>query len=399
MSNLCVTFLALAGLLTDYPPDLSVEGLMKMFRASLVVSVFLFSGIAEAATTTVTATGNCPADPTAVQSAINSAAPGDTIQLLPGPSGLAFNFTCGGGLTVQTLALTLEGTPGATVINGPGSTTGQVGLLIFSDDVTVTGIGFQNFGLGIVGTNADFSSAEPGPANLTITKSSFANNGFGVLVLGVCDHFRFTNNVVQVPGPPTTIFGSNLGIVIQTSDNDLLVADNTLTGPGPTGLLTSISQLPNPPSPVLQTFGILQVDFLMPAAVRGRISGNIVSRLDVGLQSSSNFGVVTGNTASNCAIGLIISNDTDDGVTQVTDNIVAQNISSGNEIGLWVASGARNSVLLNDLSNSSLVGLLFLQNPNGAPSQDNVFLLNKGSMRGVPGNQGAGVCKALNLCK
>ncbi len=366
---------------------------MKMLPASLVLLVFLFSRIAQAATTTVTATGNCPADPTAVQTAINSAAPGDTIQLLPGPSGLAFNFTCGGGLTVQTLALTLEGTPGATVINGPGSTTGQIGLLIFSDDVTVTGIGFHNFGSGIIGTNADFSSAEPGPANLTITKSSFANNGFGVLVLGVCDHFRFTNNVVQVPP------GSNLGIAITTRDNDLLVADNTLTGPGPTGLLTSISQLPNPPSPVLQTIGILQVDVLIPAAVRGRISGNIVSRLDVGLQSSSNFGVVTGNTASNCAIGLIISNDTDDGVTQVTDNIVAQNISSGNEIGLWVASGARNSVLLNDLSNSSLVGLLFLQNPNGAPSQDNVFLLNQGSVRGVPGNQGAGVCKASHLCK
>jgi hypothetical protein len=364
---------------------------MKILQASLVALVFLFAGIAEAATTTVTATGNCPADPADVQSAINSAAPGDTIQLLPGPSSLAFNFTCGVGVTIQTLGLTIEGEPGATVINGPGSTTGQNGFVIFSDDVTVTGIGFQNLGFGIVGTNPDFSGTEPGPANLTIAKSSFANNGFGVLVLGGCDHFRFTNNVVQVPAPPTTTFlGSNLGIVIATRDNDLLVADNTFTGPGPSGLLTSLNQLiggtPASISALFRTIGILQVDFAPPASIRGRMSGNTLTGLDLGLQASSNFGVVMQNTATNCEVGLEISNDTDDGVTRVTNELVSLNVSTGSQIGFGVFSGTQNTIALNDFSKNRLAGLFFVANPGGAPSVGNQYGCNKGSVANAAGN-------------
>jgi copper-binding protein NosD len=404
--------LVLRGVLTDYLPDLNVEGVMKMLPASVVLLVFLFSRIAQAATTTVTATGNCPADPADVQTAINSAAPGDTIQLLPGPSGLAFNFTCLSasdsiGVTISSVDITLVGAPGLTAIQGPGvgATFFNSGIVVLSDGVTIKSLDFQGFDFAVLVTSATFTTTAVGPANVSVLGCHFESNSFAVLSLSASDHLRLVQNTATVPpgvgSDPFAPFAVNFGFVIEPQSNDLLVADNTIQGPGPTGLLTSISQLLTSPSlfPEARTTGILQVDNFIPASVRGRVSGNILNGLDAGLQSSSNFGVVTGNTASNCAIGLVISNDTDDGVTQVTDNIVAQNISSGNQIGLWVASGARNSVVLNDFSNSSLVGLLFLQNVNGAPSRDNAFLLNKGSMQGVPGNQGAGVCKVLNLCK
>jgi len=381
-------------------------------RLLLVLVVFLCPGVARAAATTVTATGSCPTDPSNIQTAVNIAAPGDVIQLQPGTTAPAFNFTCLSasdpiGVTISSVDITLVGAPGLTAIQGPGFgvTFFNSGIVVLSDGVTIKSLDFQGFDLAVFVTSATFTTTAVGPANVSVLGCHFESNGFAVLSLSASDHLRLAQNTVTVPpgvgSDPSAPFTVNFGFVIEPQSNDLLVADNTIRGPGPTGLLTSISQLLSSPSlfPELRTIGILQVDNLIPAAARGRVSGNIVSGLDGGLQSSSNFGVVTGNTASNCAIGLIISNDTDDGVSQVTDNIVAQNNSSGNEIGLWVASGARNSVLLNDFSNSSLVGLLFLHNVNGAPSQNNVFLLNKGSMQGVPRNQGAGVCKVLNLCK
>ena len=376
----------------------------------LVLVVFLCPGVARAVATTVTATGSCPTDPSNIQTAVNIAAPGDVIQLRPGTTTAAFNFTCLSasdpiGVTISSVDITLVGAPGLTAIQGPGVgvTFFNSGIVVLSDGVTIKSLDFQGFDLAVFVTSATFTTTAVGPANVSVLGCHFENNSFAVLSLSASDHLRLVQNAVTVPpgvgSNPSVPFTVNLGFVIEPQSKDLLVADNTIQGPGPTGLLTSVSQLGTSLFPQVRTIGILQVDFLPPAAVLGRMSGNVFRGLDVGLQSSSNFGVVTGNTASNCAIGLIISNDTGDGVTEVTDNIVAQNISSGNQIGMVVASGARNSVLLNDFSNSSLVGLLFFQNVDGPPSQNNVFLLNKSSMQGVPGNQGAGVCKVLNLCK
>jgi len=362
---------------------------MKILQAGLVVLAFFFSGIAQAATTTVRATGSCPADPSNIQNAVNNAAPGDTIQLLPGFPNLPFNFSCG-SVTIQTLALTIEGNPGATVINGPGSTTTQNAFVIFSDDVTITGISVQNFGFGIVATNPDFSDTETCPANLTITKNRFTNNGIGVLVLGVCDHFRFTNNVIHVPAPVSSLGLGNVGIAILTRDSDLLVADNTVVGPGPSGTLTSLDQLINGTGDsidaLIRTLGIQQLDVVPPASIRGRISGNTFTGLDIGLQASSNFGVVMQNTATHCEIGLEISNDTDDGVTRVTNEFVSLNNSTGNQIGFAVFSGTQNTIVLNNFANNGLAGLFFVANPGGAPSVGNFYGCNKGSVEDAGGN-------------
>jgi hypothetical protein len=368
---------------------------MRILQTVSVLSVLLFSGIAHATTTTVTATGNCPSDPANIQSAINAALPGDTIQLLPGPSNLAFNFACGTSVSIQTLGLTVEGTAGATLINGQGSTSGEIGFFILSDDVTVTGVGFQNFVVGILASNADTAGSEPGPSNLTVTNSRFLNNGVGILVLGVCDHARLTNNDVHVPA--TSVPSGNAGIVIVTRDSDLLVADNTVTGPGASGLLHSLDQFIDGTvdsiAALSHTFGIQQIDFVPPTSIRGRISGNVLTGLDFGLQASSNFGVVMQNTATKCEVGLLISNDADDGVTRVNNELVSLNTSRNNQIGFIVASGTQNTVALNDFSNNHLAGLFFVANPGGAPSIGNQFGCNQGSVKNFEGNAILPPCK------
>jgi parallel beta-helix repeat protein len=117
------------------------------------------------------------------------------------------------------------------------------------------------------------------------------------------------------------------------------------------------------------------------------ISDNTITGLDLGMQSSSNSGVVTRNVVSGNAIGIAISNDTDDGVQQVTGNVVTQNAATGNQVGIWMASASGNFITLNDLRNNSLAGLLFLANPGGAPSTGNFFHQNTGAkIAGAQGN-------------
>jgi len=196
---------------------------MKHLQQFLVFLIFSLSGVAHAATATVVATGTCPADPSNIQTAIDNAAPGDTIQLLPGHGKIPFNFTCNVAVTIQTAGLTIIGMPGVILINGSGTT--QAAIRIFSDNVTVSEVNFQNFGYGILATNPDYSATEPCPASLTVTKGRFVNNALvGVAVLGVCDHFRFTNNTVRVPAPVSPSAGAPIGLVVATRDSDLLVA-------------------------------------------------------------------------------------------------------------------------------------------------------------------------------
>lgn len=161
---------------------------MKITRLVLGWSLLLSSVVMQSTTITVVATGSCPADPDGVQNAINNAAPGDTIQLLPGPNSSAFNFSClalgTGGVVIRTLAVTVEGSLGnPTVIQGAGIAAGQNGLIIFSDDVTVTKINFQGFSSAIIATNPAFDQSQAAPADVNITLSQFQGNGFAALWL------------------------------------------------------------------------------------------------------------------------------------------------------------------------------------------------------------------------
>jgi hypothetical protein len=367
-----------------------------LFGCLLAGNVFV-----HAATTTVMASGTCPADPAAVQNAINNAAPGDTIQLLPGPSALPFNFTCfsnGVVITIQIPALSIQGSPGAdpTILQGPGVPAGENGFLIFSDQVTVTGIDFRGFAGAITVTNPSFDANQTGPANVSITHSRFENNALGTLLLGVGDHFRFTNNVLNVPPPISAAAGASVGIAVLTRDNDVLIADNQIVGPGASGLVTSLQQFLEGNSAseqaLFQTIGIQQIEISNPASIRGRISGNVLTGLDLGLQSSSNFGVVTQNTTTNCEIGMTLSNDIDDGVSQVTDSLVSLNTSTHNEIGFAVFSGSRNTIALNDFSENNLAGLFFVANPSGAPSVGNSYGCNHGTVKNAEGNRVVAHC-------
>lgn len=369
---------------------------MWLFRIVFFGILLLSSSFASSATITVTATGNCPADPTSVQNAINSAMPGDTIQLLSGPSSLPFNFTCtqgGVAIIVQTITLTLQGTQqsGPAIIQGPGPAAGQAGFLIFSDDAIVTGIDLRGFSAAIIVTNSGFDQNGIGPMGVSIHHCRLENNGLGAVIIGASEHFRFTDNVIQVPLPPPASNSTNVGIALITDDSDLLIADNDLTGPGPSGLLTSLDQLLEGTAAseqaLIQTIGIQQIDVAEPASIRGRISGNTLTGLDYGLQSSSNFGVVEQNMATNCEIGMALSNDTDDGIAQVKNSLISLNKSVHNQIGFVVFSGTQNTIALNDFSGNSLAGLFFVANPGGAPSVRNKYGCNQGTVRNAEGNQ------------
>jgi parallel beta-helix repeat protein len=129
----------------------------------------------------------------------------------------------------------------------------------------------------------------------------------------------------------------------------------------------------------IRTLGLLQADNRAEISELGRVSDNTFTGLDLAMQSSSNLGVVSHNTVTNNAIGITISNDFDDGVHQVTGNIVTENVSTNNQVGVWIASGTQNTITLNDLRGNSLAGLLFLANPGGAASTGNFFHQNKGA--------------------
>jgi len=122
------------------------------------------------------------------------------------------------------------------------------------------------------------------------------------------------------------------------------------------------------------------------------MSENTLTGLDLGLQASSDFGVLVQNTATNCEIGLEISNDVDDGVTRVANELVSLNTSTNNQVGFGVFSGTKNTIVLNNFANNRLAGLFFTSKPGGAASIGNFYGCNKGSVADANGITQISVC-------
>lgn len=343
----------------------------------------------------VAPTGSCNGDLSAIQNAVNAAQPHDVVQLSTG----SFDFSClnsnSTGVFVGTPDITIQGTPGQTVINGPGLA-GQIrttAVFVGADAVSVDGVTFRGFFIAIfAGAGDGITTAN----DFSLTNSTFQNNLKSVFIQQDTMAPRMVGNTFSVPVPPnpdlTTPFGISFAVIVGRDCSDLLFARNTITGPGAVANFQSVDQLLVSPSASgvgLRTIGFFQADFLAPYAELGRVSDNTISNLDTGMQSSSNLGVVSHNVVSNNAIGIDVSNDTDDGVHQVSGNVVTENVVTGNEVGIWMASATANTITLNDLSHNRLTGLLFLGNPGGAPSIGNLFHGNiGGKIVGAKGNSG-----------
>jgi parallel beta-helix repeat protein len=197
-----------------------------------------------------------------------------------------------------------------------------------------------------------------------------------------------------VPTPPDSDifapFGETFGVIVSRHCSGFLFARNTITGPGVVVAFLSTDQLvedPHGTNEGLHTIGLLQVDFSGETSELGRVSDNVITHLDSGMQASSNLGVVTHNTVMHNGIGIDVSNDFDDGIHRVSGNVITENVATDNQVGIWMASATANTITLNDLRGNSLAGLLFLANPGGAPSTGNLFHQNQGAkIVGAQGN-------------
>jgi parallel beta-helix repeat protein len=363
---------------------------MKKFLA--FVFVCLSAAFACANTIPVGATGSCVNDINAIQNAVNSAQPRDVVQLAAG----SYDFSCLNadsslGVFVGNMDITIQGTPGQTVISGPGFAVqlASTAFAVGADDVTIDGVMFQNF------FQAIFAGGGAGPANhFTVTNSTFQNNIQAIFIVQQTVAPRLVGNTFHVPTPPVSDvfaqFGQTFAVIVGRDCSGLQFSRNTITGPGVSIQFQSTDQLivnPNATNEGLRTIGFFQADFHLPMAELGMITDNTITGLDAGMQSSSNLGVVTRNTVTNNAIGITISNDTDDGIQQVSGNVITQNVATGNQVGIWMASASGNYITLNDLRNNTLSGLLFLANPGGAPSAGNLFHQDTGAkIVGAQGN-------------
>lgn len=364
-------------------------------RAALRIAALIcvLSACSFGAVYNVNPSGDCATDIFNIAFVIDlQAVPGDTIQLGPG----TFNFTCmpdfGGGPFVHVPALTINGTPGQTVIVGPGL-----------NDETESAAFFVQRGLtGVQFTNLKFTDmmfaiffGQQTVAGV-VSDSQFDRVLSPIHVSRGSDAVRITHNTIHMSLPPTNDLTSALsvgiGVFLGQQNSHVLVADNTITGPG-TSLQLRRAQDIFSPDQVIRTAGIWQNDGTVPASTFGRISNNVVSGVDLCIQSTSDFGVVSNNTTHQCGFAIILSNDTDDGVTTAHGNVVTGNDVSGNQVGLLISSATQNVISLNDGRDNPVAGLLFLANPNGANSDNNTFVLNQGSKQGVSGNQGQFVVK------
>jgi hypothetical protein len=227
-----------------------------------------------------------------------------------------------------------------------------------------------------------------------VTNSSFQNNIQAIFIARNTTAPRMVGNTFSVPTPPVgdifAPFGQTNAVSVGRGCNGVQFSRNTINGPGVSVHFASTDQLiqdPHGTNEGIRTLGYFQADFQLPMAELGMISDNTITGLDLGMQSSSNSGVVTRNVVTGNAVGIAISNDTDDGVQQVTGNAVTLNAATGNQVGIWMASASGNFITLNDLKNNSLAGLLFLANPGGAASTGNLFHQNTGAkIVGAHGN-------------
>jgi parallel beta-helix repeat protein len=365
---------------------------MRPFLACLFVCSLM--KLASANTIPVAPTGSCGGDIAAIQNAVNAAQSRDVVQLSAG----SYDFSClngGAGVFIGNPDITIQGALDQSVINGPGLATQirSTAFFVGADAVSIDGVTFQGFRVGVfAGAGDGITTAN----HFSLTNSVFQNNLQSVFIQQDSLSPRIVGNTFLVPAPPSadifSPFGISFGVIVQRDCSGLLLARNTITGPGVTAHFQSTDQLVQSPSASgvgIRTIGLLQADNQAPYAELGRVSDNTISNLDAGMQSSSNLGVVSHNVVTHNAIGITISNDTDDGVHQVSGNIVTENISSGNDVGIWIASGTANTITLNDVSHNSLAGLLFLANPGGAPSTGNLFHGNiGGKIVGAKGNSG-----------
>ena len=364
---------------------------MKSFLAVAFMCSALTLGYA--GTIPVSPTGTCAGDLSAIQNAVNIAQPRDVVQLAAG----AYDFSCltsdnSPGVFVGNPDITIQGAHGQSIITGPGfvSQSFSIAFFVGADGVTFDGVFLQSFFTAIQ------SSGLPQSANnLAITNSIFQNNVQAIQVAADNISPRIVGNSFSLPTPLVndifSPFGQSTGVIIGRHCSSLLFAKNTITGPGVAAHFQTIDQLIADPRSTgigLRTIGFFEADFSGEIAELGRVSDNSFSGLDLGMQASSNIGIVARNTVTGNAVGIVISNDFDDGIHRVTQNLVTDNVSTGNQVGIWMASATNNTITLNDLQHNSLAGLLFLANPGGAPSTDNFFHQNKGSIVGAAGNSG-----------
>jgi parallel beta-helix repeat protein len=362
---------------------------MKSFFVFAVVCLCM--GLANAAIIPVAPTGSCGGDLNAIQTAVNSAQPGDIVALAPG----SYDFSCvtsdSPGIFINNTDITLQGTAGQTIISGPAfaAQTFSTGLFVASDAVTLDSITLSGFYTAVQAGGGPFRANR-----LAITNSTFQNNIQAVSVAQDTFAPRMVGNTFMVPAPPSSDifdpFGESFGVIVNRHCSYFLFAKNTVTGPGVMVTFQDTDQLiadPHGTNIGLHTLGLFQVDFRGEIAELGRISDNLFTGLDAAMQASSNLGVVSRNKATHNAIGIDISNDFDDAVHQVSGNIVTENVATDNQVGIWMASATQNTITLNDLRNNSLAGLLFLANPGGAPSTGNFFHQNQGAkIVGAQGN-------------
>jgi parallel beta-helix repeat protein len=347
-----------------------------------------------ATVTIVAPSGNCSTDFANIQNAINSSATGDTVQLAGGNFDLSCLGATGGSLVIPiwhgaiTLAgTTLNGVP-QTTLSGPGAAdpSESTALYVRASGSTVTGLTFRGFFYGVFVRGF-------GNQGVAVTNCRFEQNIIGIWVGGQAVGTQIVSNVFVVPsapGAPYTDFDTTIGVGAPRNSN-LLIANNTFNGPGvnanfqnPADLLSSNTL----EGLGIRSLGIYQLDGRIPASQFGRVSNNTASGFDMAIHASSDFSVISNNTVTNSAVGIMLSNSTGDGVTQVTDGIVTGNIATGNQFGLVLLSAARNVISLNDFTNNSVVGMLFQNNLGGADSEQNRFVLDQGSKAGVAGNQG-----------
>jgi parallel beta-helix repeat protein len=362
---------------------------MKSFFVFALVC--LSTSFAAAGTITVEPTGSCGGDLNAIQTAVNSAQPRDMVELAPG----SYDFSCvtsdAPGVFIGNPDITVQGTAGQTVISGPGFANHafSTGIFVGADAVTLDSLTVSGFAVGVQAGGGTLRAN-----HIAITNSIFQNNIQGVFVVQDTLAPRMVGNQFFVPTPPDSDifapFGETFGVVVSRHCSDFLFAKNTITGPGVVVQFQNTDQLiedPHGTNEGLHTIGLFQVDFRADVAELGRISDNVITGLDDGMQASSNLGVVTHNTVTHNGIGIDISNDFDDGVHQVSGNVITENIATDNQVGIWMASATANTITLNDLRHNGLAGLLFLGNPGGAPSTGNLFHQNQGAkVVGAPGN-------------
>lgn len=365
-------------------------------RRCAVIAALIACSSAFAAVTTIGPSGNCYADFANVQNAIYSSGAGDTIQLTAGNFDLSCIASAGSSLVipighagVNLAGTTLNGEP-QTVLTGPGvADPGEsTALVVQASGSTVKGITFRSF------YNAIFVRGV-GTQGVSVSDCRFEQNIVGVWVGQKGIGAQIIGNVFVVPAAPGALytdFDTTFGVIAGRQNSNVLIANNTLTGPGvnahfksPADLLVSNST----EDLGILSLGIFQTDTAVPIAQFGRISNNTASGFDMAIHASSDFSVVSNNNVTNSALGLVLSNST--GLTQVTGGVVTGNVATGNQFGLALLSASGNVISLNDFTNNSVVGMLFQNNPGGAPSDQNSFVLDQGSKAVVAGNQGAGL--------